>query len=87
MANTKSAEKQARQARRRTAVNRVRASRIKTFEKHVEAAIAAGDKAAAQAALKQAQPVLMRGAAKGILHKNTVARKISRLSARIKTLA
>lgn len=87
MATTKSAAKQARQARRRTAVNRARVSRIKTFEKKVETAIAAGDKTAAQAALKAAQPELMRGVSQGVIHKNTVARKISRLSARIKALA
>lgn len=87
MATTKSAEKQARQARRRAAVNRARVSRIKTFEKRVEAAIAAGDKSAARAALKAAQPELMRGVGRGVIHKNTVARKISRLSARIKALA
>ena len=87
MATTKSAEKQARQARRRAAANRARVSRIKTFEKKVEAAIAAGDKSAARAALKAAQPELMRGIGRGVIHKNTVARKISRLSARIKALA
>jgi len=87
MAKTKSAEKQARQARRRTAVNRARVSRIKTFEKKVETAIAAGDKTAARAALKAAQPELMRGVSQGVIHKNTVSRRISRLSARIKSLA
>ncbi|HJS31208.1 MAG TPA: 30S ribosomal protein S20 [Alphaproteobacteria bacterium] len=86
MATTKSAEKQARQARRRTAVNRARVTRIKTFEKKVETAIAAGDKTAARAALRAAQPELMRGVSQGVIHKNTVARKISRLSARIKAL-
>ena len=86
MANIKSAEKRARQTQRRTLVNRVRLSRIRTVVKKVEAAIASGDKAAAHAALVAAQPELQRGAQKGVIHKNTVARKLSRLSARIKTL-
>ena len=86
MANIKSAEKQARQALRRAAVNRARASRIKTEIKKVEAAIGAGSKEAAKAALKAAQPEIMRGANRGVLQKNTASRKISRLSARIKAL-
>ncbi len=87
MANSISAKKRVRQSERRTAVNRDRRSRIRTSIKKVEETIASGDRNAAQAALKDAQPEIMRGAAKGIIHKNTASRKISRLSARIKTLA
>jgi small subunit ribosomal protein S20 len=86
MATHVSAEKRIRQTTRRTAVNRARLSRIRTFVKKVETAIAAGDKEAARAALKEAQPELQRGAQKGVVHKNAVARKLSRLSARIKSL-
>lgn len=86
MANHKSAEKRIRQIKRRTAINRARISRIRTFVKKVEAAIASGDKEAANAALRVAQPELHRGVTKGVLHKNTVARKLSRLSQRIKAL-
>lgn len=86
MATHVSAEKRIRQTARRTAVNRTRVSRIRTFIKKVETAIAAGDKEAARTALKAAQPEMQRGAQKGVMHKNTVARKLSRLSARIKTL-
>jgi len=86
MANIKSAKKRARQAERRTAVNKTRVSRIRTYIKKVEAAIASGDKAAARAALTEAQPQLHSGVSKGVLHRNTVARKLSRLSARIKAL-
>lgn len=81
-----SARKAARQAVRRAAVNQARLTAIKTELKKVEAAIAAGDKSAAQAALKAAQPVLMRGTNTGTVHKNMVARKLSRLSSRIKAL-
>lgn len=87
MANHKSAEKRIRQTTRRTAVNRKRESRIKSFLKKVEAAIASGDKAAANLALKEAQPQLMKGVSKGVLKLGTVSRKISRLSSRIKQLA
>ena len=86
MANHKSAEKRIRQTERRTAVNRARVSRIRTFVKKVETAIASGDKTAAAEAFREAQPEMMRGANKGVLHKNTVSRKLSRLSARIKAL-
>jgi small subunit ribosomal protein S20 len=86
MANTPSSKKRARQVVRRTAVNTARRSRIRTFLRKVEEAIASGDKAAAAEALKAAQPELMRGVTKGVLHKNTVARKISRLSSRVKAL-
>jgi len=87
MANSPQSKKRARQAERRTAVNKNRRTRIRTFVRKVEEAIAGGDQAAAAAALKAAQPEMMRGVTKGILHKNTVSRKISRLSARVKTLA
>ena len=87
MANTASAKKRARRDERRTEINRARRARVRTFVKKVEAAIAGGDKTAASAALKVAEPELARGVAKGVLHANTASRKISRLSARIKTLA
>ena len=87
MANTLSAKKRIRQSGRRTAVNRDRRGRIRTSIKNIEETISAGDKDAAQAALKEAQPEIMRGVTKGILHKNTAARKVSRLSARIKALS
>ena len=87
MANHKSAEKRARQTERRTAVNRARTSRIKTFVKKVETAIASGDKSAAAEALRSAQPEIQRGVTKGVVHKNTASRKLSRLSARVKALS
>ena len=87
MANTPQSEKRARQAERRFAINKMRRSRIRTFLRKVEEAIATGDNAAATAALKAAQPELARGVTKGILHKNTVSRKISRLAARVKATA
>jgi small subunit ribosomal protein S20 len=86
MATHKSAEKRIRQTERRTAVNKARVSRLRTFVKKVEAAIAAGDKDAARAAYAEAQPELHRGVGKGVIHKNTAARKLSRLSDRIKSL-
>jgi small subunit ribosomal protein S20 len=86
MANHRSAEKRIRQTEHRTAMNRARVSRIRTFMKKVETAIAAGDKEGARAALTAAQPEMQRGVSKGVLHQNTVARKLSRLSARIKAL-
>ena len=86
MANHKSAEKRFRQTVRRTEVNRARVSRIRTFTKKVESAIESGDKTAAAAAFKEAQPELMRGVTKGVVHLNTISRKLSRLSARIKSL-
>ncbi|MGL4962763.1 MAG: 30S ribosomal protein S20 [Inquilinus sp.] len=86
MANHKSAEKRIRQTERRTLVNRNRVSRIRTFVKKVEAAILSGDKTAAAEAFKAAQPEMHRGVTKGVLQKNTVARKLSRLSGRIKAL-
>ena len=87
MANIKSAKKRARQAIKRTEVNRARTSRVRTFVKKVETAIASGDQTAAQAALKQAEPEVARGVTKGVLHKNTAARKISRLSHRVRAMA
>ena len=86
MANSPQAKKRARQNERRFAVNKARRSRIRTFLRKVEEAIASGDKDAANTALLQAQPELMRGVSKGILHKNTVARKMSRLSSRVKAI-
>ncbi len=86
MAHHKSAKKRIRQTERRTEVNRARVSRIRTFVKKVELAIAGGDSTAAQAALKEAQPELMKGAQAGILHKNTASRKVSRLVARVKEM-
>ena len=87
MANTTSAKKMVRKIERRTAVNKARRSRVRTFLRKVEEAIASGDKGTAEAALKDAQPELHRAVSKGIFHKNTVARKLSRLSARVKALA
>jgi small subunit ribosomal protein S20 len=87
MANTASARKRIRQNERRNERNTARRSRIRTFVKMVEEAISGGDKTAAAAALKAAQPEMQRGTIKGVSHLNTVARKISRLSARIKALA
>lgn len=86
MANTPQSEKRARQSERCYAVNKARRSRIRTFLRKVEEAIASGNADAAKAALQAAQPELARGITKGVLHKNTVARKLSRLSARVKAL-
>ena len=86
MANTPQSKKRARQIEARTAVNKARRSRIRTFLRKVEEAIASGDKDAATSALKQAQPELMRGVTKGVVHKNTAARKMSRLSHRVKAI-
>jgi small subunit ribosomal protein S20 len=86
MANTKSAKKAVRTTERRTAINKNRRSRVRTFIRKVEEAIASGDKGAAETALREAQPEIMRGAQKGVLHTNTASRKISRLSARIRVL-
>ena len=86
MANHKSAKKRIRRNANRAEINKSRISRIRTFLKRVETAIASGDKSAAQTALKEAQPELMRGVSKGVLHKNTASRKMSRLSAKVKTV-
>jgi len=87
MANTDSARKRIRQTKTRTERSRARKSRVRTFVKAVETAIASGDKTAATAALRAAQPELQRAATKGVVHDNTVSRKISRLASRIKALA
>lgn len=87
MANTQNAKKRDRQIQRRTEVNSARVGTIRTFIKKVEAAIAAGDKAAAEAAFKVAMPAMHSGVSNGVVHKNTAARKLSRLSNRIKALA
>ncbi|HBU15337.1 MAG: 30S ribosomal protein S20 [Rhodobacteraceae bacterium GWE1_64_9] len=85
MANTPQSKKRARQSETRYTINKARRSRIRTYLRKVEEAIASGDQVAAAAALKAAQPELDRGVSKGVLHKNTVARKMSRLAARVKT--
>ncbi|WP_340107173.1 30S ribosomal protein S20 [Pikeienuella sp. HZG-20] len=87
MANSPSAKKRVRQIERRTATNTARRSRIKTFLRKVEEAIASGDAEVAKNALREAQPEIMRGASKGVLHANTASRKVSRLAARVKALA
>ncbi len=87
MANSPQAKKRARQNEKRFAVNKARRSRIRTYLRKVEEAIASGDKESAAAALRAAQPELMRGVTKGVYHKNTAPRKISRLAARVKALA
>ena len=86
MANTPQSKKRARQNERRLAVNKARRSRIRTFLRKVEEAIASGDKDAATSALRAAQPELMRGVTKGVFHKNTASRKMSRLSSRVKAI-
>ncbi|WP_119299574.1 30S ribosomal protein S20 [Dongia deserti] len=86
MAHHKSAEKRIRQTPKRTLRNRARVSQIKTEVKKVETALASGNKAAAEAALRAAQPAMQRGVTKGVVHRNTVARKISRLTKRLKAL-
>jgi len=87
MANTVSAKKAVRKTERRTAVNKNRRTRVRSYVRKVEEAIASGDKAAASEALKAAQPEMMRAVTKGVMHKNTVSRKISRLSSRVKAIA
>jgi small subunit ribosomal protein S20 len=87
MANTTSAKKAVRKIARRTEINRSRRSEMRTYVKKVEEALSKGDGAAATAALKDAEPKLMRAAQKGIVHKNTAARKVSRLATRVKALA
>ena len=86
MANTAQAKKRARQNEARYAVNKMRRTRIRSHLRSVEEAIASGDKDAAAVALKAAQPEIMRGVTKGVMHKNTAARKMSRLSARVKAI-
>jgi small subunit ribosomal protein S20 len=87
MANTSSAKKAVRKIARRTAVNRARRSRMRTFVRKVEEAIASGDAAVATAALQQAAPIVMREAQRGVIHKNTASRKVSRLTARVNALS
>ena len=86
MANTPQAKKRILRNAKRTEINRARVSRIRTFVKKVESALAAGKKDEAQAALAAVQPELARGVARGVLHKNTAARKLSRLTRRLATL-
>ena len=87
MANSPQAKKRARQNEKRFAINKARRSRIRTYLRKVEEAIASGDQDAAKAALLAAQPELMRGVTKGVFHKNTASRKMSRLSSRVKAMA
>jgi small subunit ribosomal protein S20 len=87
MANTPSAKKATRKIASRTAVNKSRRSRVRTFVRKVEEALAQGDKTVAAAALQAAEPELMRAAGKGVLHRNTASRKVSRLSKRVAALA
>jgi small subunit ribosomal protein S20 len=87
MANTSSAKKATRKIAQRTAVNKNRRSRVRTFIRKVEEALAAGDKDAASAAFTAAQPELMRAASKGVFHQNTASRKVSRLAQRVKALS
>ncbi|MCA0054735.1 30S ribosomal protein S20 [Mesorhizobium sp. B261B1A] len=87
MANTSSAKKATRKIVRRAAINKNRRSRVRTYVRQVEEALASGDKAAAQAAFEAAEPELMRAATKGVIHKNTAARKVSRLAQRLKVLS
>ena len=87
MAHHKSAKKRIRRTARRTEINGARRSRIRSFIRKVEAAIAGGSKDEAAAALKEAQPEIARGVTKGVLHKNTASRKVSRLNARIKAMS
>jgi len=86
MANTSSAKKRVRRDVRTTEVNRARRGRIRTFVKRVESAIEGKDKEAARAAFVTAEPEIMRGVTRGVLHRNTASRKVSRLAARIKSL-
>ena len=86
MANTRSAKKMARKIESRTEVNKARRSRMRSFVRKVEEAISSGDAAAAKTAFTQAQPEIMRAATKGVIHRNTASRKVSRLAQRIKGL-
>jgi small subunit ribosomal protein S20 len=87
MANTPSAKKAVRKIARRTAANKIPRSRMRSFIRRVEEAIASGDKEAARLALREAQPQIMKAASRGILHKNTASRKVSRLAHRVDALA
>jgi small subunit ribosomal protein S20 len=87
MANSPQAKKRARHNAARFAINKMRRSRIRTYLRAVEEAIASGDQTAAATALKAAQPELMRGVTKGVMHKNTASRKMSRLASRVKAIS
>jgi len=87
MANTKSAKKAIRQIERRTKVNRTRRTEMRSHIRKVEEAIQSGDQSAAEAALKSAQPLIARSAQKGLVHKNTASRKVSRLTTRVKGMS
>ena len=87
MANHKSAKKRIIRNAKRAEINGARISRVRTFIKKVELAITSGDKAAAQQALREAQPEIMRGVSRGVMHKNTASRKMSRLAARVKAVS
>jgi small subunit ribosomal protein S20 len=87
MANTVSAKKATRKIARRTLINKSRRSRVRTYVRKVEEAIASGDQAVAAEALRAAQPELMRAATKGVMHRNTVSRKVSRLARRVASLS
>lgn len=87
MAHTRQAKKRIRQNNRRSAINRDRISRVRTFIRRVEEAIASGDKARAEQALREAQPEIMRGAVKDVLHRRTASRRVSRLARRINALS
>ena len=86
MANHKSSKKRIIRNANRAGINKNRISRIRTFIKNVELAINSGNRETAQAALREAQPEIMRGVSKGVLHKNTASRKMSRLAARVKSV-
>lgn len=87
MANTKSAKKAARKIIRRTEINKSRTSRLKSYVRKVEEALVSGDKSAAATALAAAEPILMRTAQKGVIHKRSASRKVARLAARVRALA
>lgn len=86
MANTRSAKKMARKIERRTALNKARRSRMRTYVKKVDEAVSAGDAEGARVALRSAESELMKAVSNGVIHKNTGARKVSRLSARVKSM-
>ncbi|MEZ5909271.1 MAG: 30S ribosomal protein S20 [Hyphomicrobiaceae bacterium] len=87
MANTSSAKKETRKIARRTEVNKARRTRMRSFVRKVEEAIASGDRQAAEVALKAAQPILMSTAQQGVTHKRAASRKVSRLAHRVKAMA
>ena len=87
MPNIASAKKRVRRSQKRTAINHARKTRVRSFVRKVEEALAAGDKTAAEAALKEAGPEIMRGVSKGVLHKNAGSRKVSRLTKRVAKLS